>query len=659
MADINKRPGCDDDDCDGERGERGEKGERGRRGPRGRDGDDGDTGATGPTGPSGVGTIAVGDDGVNQGNFSLLNFVGAGVTASDAGGGVANITIPGGPTGPTGPTGSELFGFYLYFAPSHPDGPGQNRFLTWESLNTAIQSLRNGSLTKVGEITVDFDLQYIGGEFEVPDGIWDMSYVRWKNSLKGPFTTPRLTFADDAHITSVTALLIEGYGGFSLVNDSTVNTPFVLKDFFGIAMIGKRTEMFSRVSGAAPLVKADPTAAFCFIFGNPNFAGSIGNGVINPSPVVDCAGRFFFIGLPGSGLDDNTLTDSVGSGVFDMSVRGFMSAGRNGSGTWRMDDLPVTTAILYEQHAHMRHSITVRGPRPLGTPFVTRVPVRQTPYVMSTNEVALVDTAFIGSPISAPMTFVAATSTISGADFSRIKEGASFTVTGTASNNGTFTAASNGTSTQVTTVEALVDEGPVAATVTVDEAEVILPVATPLSRGTIVVVKAISDSLGTPLHILPMTEAFAAANGLPPMNHNLAPPTDEGTITAVTPDGLTITVDLDGGAPALNAFAGQILVFPNGSFGDANAQQVARRTIASNTPTDPSAITISSGALTPAQQVAVIGARVQIREIGADDKLDGGPGPMVISQVAVDKASGVEFVSDGGQVDNIGTWWSH
>jgi hypothetical protein len=608
MADINKRgPDCDDDCEDGERGERGERGKRGKRGHRGHDGRDGDTG----------------------------------------------------PTGPTGPVASELFGFYLYFAPDHPDGPGQNRFLTWESLNAAIQSLRNGSLTKVGEITVDFDLQYIGGEFQVPDGVWDMSYVRWKNSLKGPFTTPRLTFADDAHITSVTALLIEGYGGFSLVNDSLVNTPFVLKDFFGIAMIGKRTEMFSRVANAAPLVKADPTAAFCFIFGNPNFAGSIGNGVVNPSPVVDCAGRFFFLGLPGSGLDDNTLTDSVGSGVFDMSVRGFMSAGRNGSGTWRMSGLPATTAIIYEQDAHMRHSLTVRGPRPLGTSFVTRVPVQQTPYVMSTNEVALVDTAFIGTPTVAPLTFAAGVNTISGANFARIKKGATFTVAGTASNNGAFTAATDGTSTQITTVEALVNEGAVVATVTVDKAEVILPVATPLSRGCIAVVKAISDSSGTPLHILPMTQAFVVANGLPPMIHNLALPTDEGTITAITPDGLTISVDLDGGAPALNAFAGQILVFPNGSFGDANAQQIARRTIASNTAADPSAIAITSGALTPAQQAALVGARVQVRAIGADDQLDGGPGPMVISQVTVDKASGVEFVSDGAQVSNIGTWWSH
>ena len=101
MADLTKRVLDCDDDCEGERGERGERGKRGHRGHRGHDGHDGrdgDTGPTGPTGntgPSGVGTIAVAADGVDQGNFSLLNFTGAGVTVSDAGGGGVNIEIPG------------------------------------------------------------------------------------------------------------------------------------------------------------------------------------------------------------------------------------------------------------------------------------------------------------------------------------------------------------------------------------------------------------------------------------------------------------------------------------------------------------------------------------------------------------------------------------
>ena len=107
MADISKRgPDCDDGER-GERGERGEKGERGERGERGkrghdgRDGAAGAAGAAGATGPTGAGTIVAADDGTPLGSFAVLNFLGDGVSVSDAGGGVLNVTIPGA-TGPGG-----------------------------------------------------------------------------------------------------------------------------------------------------------------------------------------------------------------------------------------------------------------------------------------------------------------------------------------------------------------------------------------------------------------------------------------------------------------------------------------------------------------------------------------------------------------------------
>ena len=65
-------------------------------------GANGAAGATGPQGPAGSGsTINVEDEGSGIPNtpHSSLNFVGAGVTATDAGGGVATITIPGGAGG--------------------------------------------------------------------------------------------------------------------------------------------------------------------------------------------------------------------------------------------------------------------------------------------------------------------------------------------------------------------------------------------------------------------------------------------------------------------------------------------------------------------------------------------------------------------------------
>lgn len=53
-------------------------------------------GPQGPAGPSGDNTVDVEDEGSAVGTFDTLNFTGAGVTATDAGGGVTDITIPGG-----------------------------------------------------------------------------------------------------------------------------------------------------------------------------------------------------------------------------------------------------------------------------------------------------------------------------------------------------------------------------------------------------------------------------------------------------------------------------------------------------------------------------------------------------------------------------------
>lgn len=71
---------------------RGEKGFAGI----GADGQPGAAGPPGPAGPPGTNTVDVEDEGVGLGSFTTLDFVGAGVTASDAGGGTALITIPGG-----------------------------------------------------------------------------------------------------------------------------------------------------------------------------------------------------------------------------------------------------------------------------------------------------------------------------------------------------------------------------------------------------------------------------------------------------------------------------------------------------------------------------------------------------------------------------------
>lgn len=59
---------------------------------RGRDG----AGSRGPAGAPGSNTVNAEDEGIALGAFSTFNFVGAGVTATNAGGGQVDVTIPGG-----------------------------------------------------------------------------------------------------------------------------------------------------------------------------------------------------------------------------------------------------------------------------------------------------------------------------------------------------------------------------------------------------------------------------------------------------------------------------------------------------------------------------------------------------------------------------------
>jgi len=572
------------------------------------------------------------------------------------------VVDPNGVVLPLGLTGKDPVTprFNLAFVPGHPDGASNNRHVDWKSLFAVADAYRTGSRKDYGKILIDFDFSHVNGTYEVPDGEWNVGGMVWTNTIQAGFNRPLLTFADGASLVGESVLTIEGYGGFSLVNDSLTNTPIVLNNFFSIVITGKRTEMFSRVSGAAPLIKIAPTAAFAFIYcSGANAAGSIGNGAVNPAPVIDLAGRFLFLGIPQSGIDDNVITDSVGGGVLDMSNRGFPSQGRNGNASWRQDTLDITSVINWEQHAHPRWSLANRGNRPNGTSFTTRVPVRHTPYLSGGNEPVLVDTAYIGEPVSGSLTFTNATGTISGTNFTKFKKGAEFSVTHSVSNNDTFTAASDGTKVDIVVNEAVTDEGPVTASGTATKAEVYLPPATPLTKGEMMMVKAVSDSSACQLDVRPFSASFATANGLPGVDYNLAAATDGGTITSISGDGLSITVNLDGGAPTQDQYVDYVLVFPAGSFGGANEQSHARRVITANTAADPSVISIDGPALSAGQQSALIDAQVEVKAVGADDKIDGAAGPITISQSSVNKSSGAQLVSDGGQIGDIGTWWSH
>lgn len=84
----------------GFKGDEGEKGEKGDRGPKGKQGEKGERGPGGFGGGGGSVTIAttVEDEGVAVAQRATLNFTGAGVTVTDAGGKTV-VTIPGGAVG--------------------------------------------------------------------------------------------------------------------------------------------------------------------------------------------------------------------------------------------------------------------------------------------------------------------------------------------------------------------------------------------------------------------------------------------------------------------------------------------------------------------------------------------------------------------------------
>ena len=92
---------------------------------------------------------------------------------------------------------------------------------------------------------------------------------------------------------------------------------------------------------------------------------------------------------------------------------------------------------------------------------------------------------------------------------------------------------------------------------------------------------------------------------------------DQGNVDSIDSTGLIVTVDL-AAVPGLNAFAGQLLQFTDGT----------QREIASNTAADPSAITLIGGhALTTAQQTALVGTNAIIRDVtSATASIDGANG---------------------------------
>ena len=351
MADINKRaPGCDDDGegergergkrghrgHDGERGERGERGEQGERGHDGRDGNDGatgptgpeggGTGSTGPTGPTGstgasltgptgpagptgftgptgpIGdtgatgpTIVVQDDGVPVPGapHDTLNFRGAGVQATDAGGGVADITIP---------------GINLVFRPGGVQAG--NVYTSWTDLMAALALVQGWKI-------LEFD-DSIVTPCVIPPGVWDMTNVEWFGEISSASLAVAVTISDGASFTNwhkasgklvitnlntVTAPVIVAPVGatarflFELGRSPLGDLPQIVNSgaapFFDCTALTAgqsfQLRMESQISGTSPAIQfgASPGQLNLALYESRIFAGMIAG--TNPAAVMTCA----------------------------------------------------------------------------------------------------------------------------------------------------------------------------------------------------------------------------------------------------------------------------------------------------------------------------------------------------------------------------------
>ena len=129
--------------------------------PGGADGGDAADGAQGPQGIPGSGSsITVEDEGVSVPNtpHTILDFVGAGVTATDAGSGRSTITIPG------GVSTTRLFQFFA----DHLDNPNNADWVVNSLAPADADSNNNGLTVRLFDDTIEGG---VGFELKVPTGV--------------------------------------------------------------------------------------------------------------------------------------------------------------------------------------------------------------------------------------------------------------------------------------------------------------------------------------------------------------------------------------------------------------------------------------------------------------------------------------------------------
>lgn len=179
-------------------GATGPTGSTGPTGPTGSTGSTGPTGSTGSTGP----TIELQDDGVPVPGapHDTENFIGAGVSVTDAGGGVATITIP---------------GINLVFRPGGVQGG--NVYTIWADLMAALALVQGFKM-------IQFDNSIVS-PCVIPAGVWDMTQVEWNGFFpSSPNVSIAVTISDGASFTNFRKI----GGEITVTNLNTVTAPVVV-----------------------------------------------------------------------------------------------------------------------------------------------------------------------------------------------------------------------------------------------------------------------------------------------------------------------------------------------------------------------------------------------------------------------------------------------
>jgi len=177
----------------------------------------------------------------------------------------------------------------------------------------------------------------------VPTGVWDMDGLWVQSTFNPNLDFTRITFADGAIWDNVQNL--DGYRLDIISSSLVAGTGIRLGPSFGFNILGGRMEMYASDAAAVPLIYVDAANPFGGFFPVPNliFATMLGRGGFPTlAPVFDINGALFaLVEYCGRGVNENTITDSVGGGFLQVvDLQG------NGTYNWNQPGLAASTVVL-------------------------------------------------------------------------------------------------------------------------------------------------------------------------------------------------------------------------------------------------------------------------------------------------------------------------